>query len=87
MGDLAAYTMLIRADAKGDYSFTADICDSLCNLNDNDMINKVERRMAAFKFAELITNKYYPEIRQRKKRMMKNVVEVPEDDAAISDKT
>ena len=32
MGKLAAYTMLIRSDAKEDYSFSADICDALITL-------------------------------------------------------
>ena len=85
MGKIAAYSMLIRADAKEDYTFTADICDALCTLNDNDMINQVERRMAAFKVAELITNDDYADIRRRKKRMMRNVVEVPEHEETSSD--
>lgn len=79
MGKLAAYTMLLRADAKGDHTFSEDISDALCRLNDNDLYSSNERRLLALKVFELITNADYADIRQRKKRMMKNVVEVPEE--------
>ena len=79
LGKIAAYSMLLRADAKADHTFSEDVSDVLCRLNDNDLYSKHERQLLAIKVAESITNVDYAEIRQRKKRMMRNVVEVPCD--------
>ena len=79
LGKIASYSMLLRADAKEDHTFAEDVSDILCRLNDNDLYAKHERQLLAIKVSEAITNVDYPEIRRRKKRMMRNVVENPHD--------
>lgn len=79
LGKIASYSMLLRADAKEDHTFAEDVSDVLCRLNDNDLYAKHERQLLAIKVSEAITNVDYPEIRRRKKRMMRNVVENPHD--------
>ena len=78
LGKIASYGMLLRQNSKDDHTFAEDVSDVLCRLNDNDLYALDERRMLAIKVAESFTNKLYPEIRQRKKRMMRNLCEVPE---------
>ena len=69
LGSMASLSMILREDADGDCDFVEDLADLICTLNDNDM-QHFKNIAADFGFS----NDKYNNIRQRKKRMMKNRV-------------
>ena len=69
LGSMASLSMILHADADGDYDFDEDLSDLICTLNDNDM-QHFKKIAADFNFS----NEKYNKIRERKKRMMKNRV-------------
>lgn len=78
LGKIASFGMLLRQNSKEDRTFAQDISDVLCILNDNDLQTASEKRQFVDARFQTFENKSYREIRQRKKRMMRNLCEVPE---------
>lgn len=75
MNCMASLSYMLVGNVDDVRSFQEDASDILCTLNDNDTKDGIEFHSTATDDLIELANERYPDIRRRKRRMMKNVVE------------